>query len=96
MDERHNVAVASLRDTDRWLRRVAVYAPILSFIIGWGSGVYTTLLMLKDHERRIGNLESWHRSHDIDDKEDHEKTAAILQRIIEFEAKVSQRLNIQR
>ena len=47
----------SLRETDRWLRKVAVYVPILSFIVGWGCGVITAAVIYKDHERRLCLLE---------------------------------------
>jgi hypothetical protein len=46
-----------LRETDRWLRRVTIYVPIITFILGWGSGVITTYIVFKDHERRIAILE---------------------------------------
>jgi len=56
--EHNPVPVEVLRETDRWLRRVAVYIPILAFVMGWGSGVITTFLIFKDHERRISILEA--------------------------------------
>ena len=46
-----------IRDTDRWLRKAVVWIPIISFIVGWGTGVVTTFVIFKDHDRRISEIE---------------------------------------
>jgi hypothetical protein len=45
------------RESDLWFRRMAIVGPIVTFIIGWGSGVLTAALMYRDHEKRIVSLE---------------------------------------
>lgn len=55
-DERHHSA---MRETDEWLRRVAVMGPILAFIFGWGTGVISAALLFRDHEKRITSIENW-------------------------------------
>jgi hypothetical protein len=57
-EEHRHSAIDSLRETDKWLRRVAIYVPIMTFVVGWGTGVISTFILFKDHERRISVLES--------------------------------------
>ena len=49
--------VSALRESDRWLRRALVYVPILTFFVGWGTGVISTFLLFRDHEKRLSYLE---------------------------------------
>jgi len=44
--------------------------------------------LFRDHEKRITCLEAWHTQHDLDDKKDHEGSAA-------FEAVVRERLHLR-
>ena len=58
VEKASRVAAEFMRETDRWLRRMLLIVPIMSFIVGWGCGVMTTFLMYKDHEKRITTLEN--------------------------------------
>lgn len=42
-----------------------IIIPIVTFILGWGSGVIMTALLYRDHEKRISQMESWKEHHDI-------------------------------
>lgn len=55
--------VATLRETDRWLRRVAVYMPIVTFIIGFGTGVITSALFIREIARDVTTLQQTTREH---------------------------------
>ena len=52
------------RETDRFLRKAVIYIPILSFIVGWGSGVITNYLVFKEHDRRNCTLETVQDRHE--------------------------------
>jgi hypothetical protein len=52
------------RESDKFLRKAVVFIPILSFIVGWGSGVITTYLVFKEHDRRISLIELNQEKHD--------------------------------
>lgn len=56
-DERSH---SPMRETDEWLRRVAIMGPIIAFVFGWGTGVISAALLFRDHEHRIVKLEQWH------------------------------------
>ena len=36
----------------------SIVVPIVTFVLGWGSGVITAWAMYRDHERRIANVEN--------------------------------------
>ena len=55
----------AMRETDRWLRKMIIYVPILSFVIGWGSGVITTFMVFKNLENRVVVIESSQKEHDL-------------------------------
>jgi hypothetical protein len=46
------------------LKEIAeIGVPIATFILGWGSGFITALILYRDHERRLTALEGWKDSH---------------------------------
>lgn len=47
-----------MRETDRWLRKVAIYAPIMTFLIGFGSGVITTGLVYREIAHQVTELKN--------------------------------------
>lgn len=36
----------------------ASWLPIVTFLLGWGSGVITAWAMYRDHDRRLSNVEA--------------------------------------
>ena len=85
-----------MRETDRWLRRFAIIGPIVAYMVGTMTGFVGAAWMFRDHEKRISFTETWQRQHDADDKTEKEKTDGKLERLSEFQAKVSLKLGIPR
>lgn len=42
-----------MRESDRQIRKALIYLPIVTFLLGFGSGVLTAYALYRDHERRI-------------------------------------------
>ena len=59
----------SLRETDRWLRRWALIAPIITFVVGTMWGFCAGVWIYHDLNGRVIKLEGWHAQHDEADKE---------------------------
>ena len=57
-----------MRESDKWLQRLALWGTILGFVVGhmtgWAGGVISTALLFRDHEKRIVILEKWHVASD--------------------------------
>ena len=47
------------REMDVWLRRMALVLPMVMFIFGFCSGVISTYLLFRDHEKRIIGIETY-------------------------------------
>lgn len=43
--------------TENVFKSAEVWLPVLTFIVGWGSGVITAWAMYRDHDRRLQNVE---------------------------------------
>jgi hypothetical protein len=65
------------REMDSWLRRIAILGPIVTFVLGWGSGVITAAMLFKDHEKRINILEGYTRECREDRNKIHEWMARM-------------------
>lgn len=66
------------RNMDRWLLYWRPLELLIVFLAGLASGVVTTALLFKDHEKRISAYESWRSSHD---RADEERAAKINSRL---------------
>lgn len=62
-------AIAMVRETDRWLRKWSLIAPVVAYIVGTMTGFASATWLYHDHEKRISSLEDWHRVHDKADRE---------------------------
>jgi len=73
------------RETDRWLRRYALIAPVITLAFGFMGGFITAFLTMRQLQGEVWRHSSW-----------IERTDNRLERIIEFESRVSEKLNIPR
>ena len=69
------------RKMDSWLLYWRPIEILVVFVVGLCSGVVTTALLYRDHEKRIQNLELWRRDHDIEYQIHKEKDDSRLKAI---------------
>lgn len=70
-----------LRETDHWMKRLALYGPaialIFGFFTGFGSGILTASVMYRDHEQRVTIMEKWHVAQEQWDYDAAQKITAL-------------------
>jgi len=74
-----------MRETDRWLRRYALMAPLITLAIGFMGGFISAAWLFRDLSVKVAKHDAW-----------IEKAVQRFESIEQFEAKVSQRLDMQR
>ena len=80
----HHDRIEVFRETDRWLRRALIYVPIMSFVVGWGSGVVTTTLFIRAVSKEVTILQLEQKEQDIEIK----RMDQIQQQVVALVAKM--------
>lgn len=62
---------------------------VITFMLGWGSGVITTFAFFKDHARRIGLLEEVAKSNVTRLSKSEQDVAVLFQHVRDVEAKAN-------